>query len=197
MDTRAWRLPLPPGTSWFELDQADLTAAKVAALDALGAQQAAPGQPGRPGVAGQLWGLVRQARWLAALRWAGLVAWWKKDAVLQQVVDHLNDRVSGWGGHSSVQQSGRMFLLPVRSWQHLRGTGWVEQHCVALCCSTSSGAAVAQCSKLVPQCTHVAVHLRRQHTHRFTLTVHTFLLWRLLCCRWRRCCRCWVDTAPA
>lgn len=95
MDTRAWRINLPPGTSWYELDQADLLAAKVAALDALGAQQEVAGQPGRLGVAGQLWGLVRQARWLIALRWAGLVAWWKKDAVLQEVVKFLNDRVSG------------------------------------------------------------------------------------------------------
>jgi O-methyltransferase involved in polyketide biosynthesis len=95
MDTRPWRLALPPGTSWFEVDQPDLLAAKVAALDALGVQQEVAGQPGRAGVVAQLWGLVRQARWLAALRWAGLVAWWTKDAVLQQVVDYLNKRVSG------------------------------------------------------------------------------------------------------
>jgi hypothetical protein len=38
MDTRPWRLALPPDTHWFELDQADVLGAKVATMRAAGAQ---------------------------------------------------------------------------------------------------------------------------------------------------------------
>mmetsp|Transcript_1012 Transcript_1012/g.2362 ORF Transcript_1012/g.2362 Transcript_1012/m.2362 type:complete len:293 (+) Transcript_1012:823-1701(+) len=38
MDTRPWRLRLPPGVAWFELDQADVMAAKLATMTAAGAQ---------------------------------------------------------------------------------------------------------------------------------------------------------------
>lgn len=38
MDTRPWRLPLPPNVSWFEVDKADVLAAKVSTLSSLGVQ---------------------------------------------------------------------------------------------------------------------------------------------------------------
>ncbi|KDD74020.1 hypothetical protein H632_c1645p0, partial [Helicosporidium sp. ATCC 50920] len=38
MDTRPWRMSLPPGVSWFELDREDVLEAKHATLGALGAQ---------------------------------------------------------------------------------------------------------------------------------------------------------------
>lgn len=38
MDARPWRLDCPPGTSWFEIDMPDVTAAKRAVLQHLGAQ---------------------------------------------------------------------------------------------------------------------------------------------------------------
>jgi O-methyltransferase involved in polyketide biosynthesis len=38
MDTRPWRLPLPPGISWFEVDQKDVLTAKRAELAAAGVQ---------------------------------------------------------------------------------------------------------------------------------------------------------------
>jgi O-methyltransferase involved in polyketide biosynthesis len=38
MDTRPWRLPLPPGTLWLEVDQADVAAAKRKSLRAANAQ---------------------------------------------------------------------------------------------------------------------------------------------------------------
>ncbi|EFJ49541.1 hypothetical protein VOLCADRAFT_89847 [Volvox carteri f. nagariensis] len=38
LDARPWRLPLPPGVRWFEVDRGDVLAAKRARLDALGAQ---------------------------------------------------------------------------------------------------------------------------------------------------------------
>jgi O-methyltransferase involved in polyketide biosynthesis len=37
MDTRPWRLALPPGTRWFELDRQDVLAAKQRAMAAAGA----------------------------------------------------------------------------------------------------------------------------------------------------------------
>jgi hypothetical protein len=37
MDTRPWRLPLSPSVSWFEVDRADVLAAKQAALRDAGA----------------------------------------------------------------------------------------------------------------------------------------------------------------
>lgn len=37
MDTRPWRLPLPPHLKWFELDRSDVLAAKRAALRDAGA----------------------------------------------------------------------------------------------------------------------------------------------------------------
>ncbi|KAI8473409.1 MAG: S-adenosyl-L-methionine-dependent methyltransferase [Monoraphidium minutum] len=44
MDTRAWRLPLPQGVSWFEVDRADVLAAKVATLSSSGVQLRGRGQ---------------------------------------------------------------------------------------------------------------------------------------------------------
>lgn len=38
MDTRPWRLPLPPNVSWFEVDRADVLAAKTATLGRAGVQ---------------------------------------------------------------------------------------------------------------------------------------------------------------
>ena len=38
MDTRPWRLPLPAGTLWLEVDQADVAAAKKKLLQAANAQ---------------------------------------------------------------------------------------------------------------------------------------------------------------
>ncbi len=38
MDTRAWRLELPPGVAWFEVDTADVLGAKRAIMTRAGAQ---------------------------------------------------------------------------------------------------------------------------------------------------------------
>ena len=107
MDSRAWRLELPPGTCWYELDQKDILAAKGAALDALGAQQVVQGCPGRPALGPQLLGLFRQGRWLLELQWASLVAWWNGDAVLKKVVKylHANVRLGQVVLHSIVMHS--------------------------------------------------------------------------------------------
>jgi hypothetical protein len=105
MDSRAWRLDLPPGTSWYELDQKDLLAAKEAALDALGVQQLVQGCAGRPGLGPQLLGIFRQGRWLLELQGASLVAWWNGDAVLKKVVKYLraNVRLRHWVLHSTYR----------------------------------------------------------------------------------------------
>jgi O-methyltransferase involved in polyketide biosynthesis len=38
MDTRPWRLPLPPNVDWFEVDRPDVLAAKVKTLTRAGVQ---------------------------------------------------------------------------------------------------------------------------------------------------------------
>lgn len=38
MDSRPWRLPLPPGVHWYEVDRCDVLAAKQARLRDIGAQ---------------------------------------------------------------------------------------------------------------------------------------------------------------
>jgi O-methyltransferase involved in polyketide biosynthesis len=45
MDSRPWRLKLPAGLAWFEVDRADVLAAKQAALGAAGAELGAPPTP--------------------------------------------------------------------------------------------------------------------------------------------------------
>ncbi|KAK9826652.1 hypothetical protein WJX74_007947 [Apatococcus lobatus] len=42
MDSRAWRMPMPEGVSWFEVDMADVLLAKQKALSLLGAEISAP-----------------------------------------------------------------------------------------------------------------------------------------------------------
>ena len=54
MDSRAWRLPLPPGLKWFEVDREDVLEAKKVALTRAGAEI-----PGEMGVQHPL----RCARW--------------------------------------------------------------------------------------------------------------------------------------
>lgn len=92
MDTRPWRLPLPPNTSWFEVDKPDVAAAKAAALARAGvqlrgrAQQSSAGGGASAGAAvgqlgQQLGALVPHTFALTAARWAaaacdlGAVGW--------------------------------------------------------------------------------------------------------------------------
>ncbi|PNG99553.1 hypothetical protein TSOC_014666, partial [Tetrabaena socialis] len=68
LDARPWRLPLPPGVAWFEVDRRDVLAAKRARLGALGAgtepgREAGPERvgPGRPGRAADAQGREAEA----------------------------------------------------------------------------------------------------------------------------------------
>lgn len=57
MDSRPWRLALPPGIAWFEVDQPDVLAAKSSTLRRLGAQVDGKvrGRPGRVMLACWIW----------------------------------------------------------------------------------------------------------------------------------------------
>eukprot|EP00884_Botryococcus_braunii_P022273 jgi/Botrbrau1/872/Bobra.0352s0061.1 len=94
MDSRAWRLPLPPGTRWFEVDKADVLAAKEALLCSVGAlPMPEPGQ-GPPS-----WMLQRLRR---KLRGKKLPPVPLRTASWTPVVADLN--VEGWV--SKLEQTG-------------------------------------------------------------------------------------------
>jgi methyltransferase (TIGR00027 family) len=109
LDTRAFRLPLPPDIDWYEIDDGELLASKERALDALGARS--PCRARQP-VAADLGG-----RWSEALAGAGFVAdrrtIWLAEGVLfylsAEVVDTVLGeacRLSGAGSLILVDVSG-------------------------------------------------------------------------------------------
>lgn len=67
MDSRAWRLPVPPGLKWFEVDREDVLEAKKLALTRAGAEI-----PGEMGVQHPL----------RCARWAGVGADVREDSLL-------------------------------------------------------------------------------------------------------------------
>jgi methyltransferase (TIGR00027 family) len=76
LDTRAWRLPLPPGTAVFEVDEPEMVAFKRDRLAACGAQVTAaaavpvaarPGHPLRAASWAAVAADVAQPDWSAAL----------------------------------------------------------------------------------------------------------------------------------
>ncbi|GAB4822265.1 hypothetical protein N2152v2_009311 [Parachlorella kessleri] len=70
MDTRPWRLDLPSGVHWYEIDREDVLSAKQRALQQLGVQFSRRGQP--PAAAGE--GKVVTAFPLKAKSWTALEA---------------------------------------------------------------------------------------------------------------------------
>lgn len=91
LDTRAFRLPLPPDIDWYEIDDGELLASKERALDALGARS--PCRARQP-VAADLGG-----PWSEALAGAGFVAdrrtIWLAEGVLFYLSTEVVDTVLG------------------------------------------------------------------------------------------------------
>jgi len=64
MDTRPWRLPLPPSVDWFEVDKPDVLAAKTSTLQRAGVQLRGRSQDA-------LSALLPHTFNLAAAKWSG------------------------------------------------------------------------------------------------------------------------------
>jgi hypothetical protein len=103
IDTRPWRLALPPGVSWFDCDHPTALAVKHTQLQQLGVPTWRPASPssGDTGDSSQqqqpwlAWAVScwKQLVWVLQLQQAALVARWKQDTALQQVTNCLRAKV--------------------------------------------------------------------------------------------------------